>query len=105
MRIAIVDVRWRRWTQKWVASYIGLKPEIDHRFLPLILTSLVPTLSPYFESKITNGAKNRIYENNSKTQNFKSWNSAIRVCVGITVDAPVTAVWNETNDIQYFKDI
>ena len=28
-----------------------------------------------------------------------------RVSVGITVDAPVTAVWNKTNDIQYFKDI
>ena len=28
-----------------------------------------------------------------------------RVRVGITVDAPVTAVWNKTNDIQYFKDI
>ena len=28
-----------------------------------------------------------------------------RVSVGITVDAPVTAVSNKTNDIQYFKDI
>ena len=27
------------------------------------------------------------------------------VSVGITVDAPVTAVWNKTNDIQYFEDI
>ena len=29
----------------------------------------------------------------------------IRVSVGITVDAPVTAVSNKTNDIQCFKDI
>ena len=28
-----------------------------------------------------------------------------RVSVGITVDAPVTAVSNKTNDIQCFKDI
>ena len=28
-----------------------------------------------------------------------------RVSVGITVDAPVTAVWNKTKNIQYFKDI
>ena len=28
-----------------------------------------------------------------------------RVSVGITVDAPVTALSNKTNDIQCFKDI
>ena len=32
-------------------------------------------------------------------------NRRTRVSVGITMDAPVTAVSNKTNDIQYFKDI
>ena len=31
--------------------------------------------------------------------------SITRVSVGITVDAPVTALLNKTNDIQCFKDI
>ena len=32
-------------------------------------------------------------------------NPKVRVSVGITVDAPVTALSNKTNDIQCFKDI
>ena len=38
-------------------------------------------------------------------RNLKHAISVSRVSVGITVDAPVTAVSNKTNDIQCFKDI
>ena len=41
----------------------------------------------------------------NNTRKFLNLFRTNRLSVGITVDAPVTAVWNTTNDIQCFKDI
>ena len=50
----------------------------------------------------------KIYTEKSKFRMFTEFFGMViyyRVSVGITVDAPVTALSNKTNDIQCFKDI
>ena len=46
----------------------------------------------------------RLYYFKKGNENEKYYHE-YRVSVGITVDVPVTAVSNKTNDIQCFKDI
>ena len=60
----------------------------------------------YIAKKIADLNKGR--RTGDQTEHETAWNGIKkinRVSVGITVDAPVTANWNKTNDIQYFKDI
>ena len=50
------------------------------------------------------------FENSKMLENLRETSTLslfrlYRVSVGITVDAPVTAVSNKNNDIQCFKDI